>query len=134
MVPRVFGSNGAAPLAAVCGKHPADPAVATCVRCGRFVCERCLEPAARRSCLECADREQSAGAASPLAVISGVLGILSICTFVPGIAAVALGAFELRRIRSGSAPLGGRGWAQAGVVLGGVALGLGLLFLLLFYG
>lgn len=52
-------------LAAVCPDHPQSPSVATCSRCGRFVCAVCLRSDAPPLCPACAPR-----VADPLGVLS----------------------------------------------------------------
>lgn len=47
-------------LSAQCGNHPNAPAVATCRRCGAFVCESCLTLVGDEAyCAACAARRQA---------------------------------------------------------------------------
>jgi hypothetical protein len=56
---------------------------------------------------------------------SGLLGGVGLCcAFVPGLLGLVLGYTELRSIERGDTPRAGREWAQAGVVLGWMNLGM----------
>jgi hypothetical protein len=70
------------------------------------------------------------------AIAALVLGILSIvmCGPCAGLPAAILGWNELQAIKTGSAPLAGRGFAQAGMILGLISLLWLLLGLLFFLG
>lgn len=123
---------------AYCSEHTRAPALETCARCGRFICADCT---ARRQgsayCVECVNRLQlpedgpvSSGPeenASILSFYAALLGGLSFCIPMLGLVAVSLGAWELARIRSGSAPVGGRLMARAAIVLGSLSVAAALL-------
>jgi hypothetical protein len=71
---------------------------------------------------------------SPLAIVSLVLGILSVpcCTFlVLGIAAVVTGVIARRQIDASQGRLKGNGMAMAGVVLGALAIVISLVYWIL---
>ena len=79
-----------------------------------------MRPARRRSLAlpgivrRASTREHSARASAAL-----VLGLLGACgLFVVAPAALTLALLELQAIADGAAPIGGRGLARAGVVLG----------------
>lgn len=72
---------------------------------------------------------------SPLAIVSLVLGILGICCsslFVVGIAAVVTGFLGRKQVKESQGAVKGGGMALAGMILGGVAILLGLLYWVLF--
>jgi hypothetical protein len=116
---RVVGSAASALVpGARCVKHPARAATGTCARCGDYLCGLCGRRVADRlHCVECATRvtrEHSARASAAL-----VLGLIGACgVFVVAPAALLLAVLELQAIAGGAAPIGGRGLARAGVVLG----------------
>lgn len=55
-----------------CPEHLEMPSHSTCVRCGRFVCEACLEPGAAEHCGPCARRlADPLGLAAELPTVQG---------------------------------------------------------------
>ena len=72
---------------------------------------------------------------SPLAIVSLVLGILGICCsslFVVGIAAVVTGFLGRKQVNESQGTIKGGGMALAGMILGGIAILLGLVYWVLF--
>ena len=72
---------------------------------------------------------------SPLAIVSLVLGILGICCsslFVVGIAAVVTGFLGRKQVNESQGTVKGGGMALAGMILGGIAILLGLVYWVLF--
>jgi hypothetical protein len=49
-----------APAAAICPEHPNQPSVATCARCGRFLCAACVAVPQPPTCHACAARSRDA--------------------------------------------------------------------------
>jgi hypothetical protein len=117
-----------------CARHDRS-ATGVCGRCGDYLCGGCGRRVAERLyCSACAERlthEHSARAVH--ALVLGLLGVVGLFFLAP--AALVLASMELTAIRSGQAPLGGRGLAAAGLILGlcGVAMvaSAALLFLAL---
>ena len=69
---------------ALCPVHPGLSAIASCRRCGRFVCEECAAKVAERQrglCPECAQREE--GRARSLALSRFQIGILGVAFGAP---------------------------------------------------
>lgn len=72
---------------------------------------------------------------SPLAIVSLVLGVLGICCsslFVVGIAAVVTGFLGRKQVQESQGTVKGGGMALAGMILGGAAILLGLVYWALF--
>jgi hypothetical protein len=133
------------PGGARCATHPDVAAVATCARCGSFLCGDCTEVVGESPycapCVVLLRRE-----ARPSRVVQGALALnvvglaclpcslaLPLPTLVAGVAGLVLGSRELRRIRRGEGAEKGRTQAQVVVALGalnGVLSGLWLLWLL----
>ena len=131
-----------------CGAHPAIAAVEICSRCGTFLCGECVEyfREVTPACSNCMPL-LIGGPASARARVSPVLSTLGFSAllggflvrgrpglgvwalgFVLGFAGIAFGVQELRLIRAGQAGAHGKGWAIAGLVIGGLfALGFGAL-------
>jgi len=67
---------------------------------------------------------------SGLAITSLVCGILGLttCLMIPGIPAVICGHMALSNIKNSLSPIGGRGLAIAGVVMGYIAIAIILVF------
>ena len=116
------------PLGARCASHPDAPAVATCTRCGAFLCGACTELRGEgawcAACVEFLKRETPPSRAVKVFIGLGILGIVTwpMFLFIPvpnGLFAV-LGLWislrELGRIRRGEASPRGR--TQARVALG----------------
>lgn len=126
--------GGEAPRAS-CRSHPDAEAVATCERCGSFLCAGCRVVEGTRSlCERCRIALLVEGRPSALAMAAGILGAVGLCLgFVPGVVALVLAHVELKRIARGRSPGAGRHWAETGRALGllnivlGVLAGLGLL-------
>lgn len=112
---------------APCGFHPEQGEVSPCRRCGALTCVACLAlSGARGWCRECDERWRQ-GSASGRAIASGVLGGAGLClAFVPGVLGLVLAQAELRSIARGDTPRAGHEWARAGVVLGWMNVGLGV--------
>lgn len=116
------------PLGARCASHPEAAAVATCARCGTFLCGACTELRGEGAwcapCVEVLKQEAPPSRAVQVCIGLGIFGIVSapVCLGLPmfSLLAVMLGLpislIELRRIRRGEAPLRGR--TQARVALG----------------
>jgi hypothetical protein len=117
---------------AVCARHPESAAVSACSRCGRFCCEGCS--LADQLCGDCLAR----GVRTPpskLAMAAALVGLFSLfCGFAPGLIAIGLAQWELARIRAGTTPVSGRAYAHAGQVIGGVALLIGAVVLVVVLG
>ena len=74
------------------------------------------------------------GQSQTLAIISLVVGVLSLCCgylFLPGIAAIVLGFMARSKASSDPAAYGGGGLALAGIILGALSLILGVLVVFL---
>ncbi|WP_426756564.1 hypothetical protein [Myxococcus sp. Y35] len=125
------------PTGAVCATHPDVAAVATCARCGGFLCGDCTELAGETpSCAPCVAvlrQEARPSRVIPVALALNVVGlaslpcslyILALPTLVAGLVGVVLGMRELRRIARGEGAERGRTLARVTVVLGWVDLGL----------
>jgi hypothetical protein len=115
-----------------CAKHD-RPATGLCARCGDYLCGGCGRSVAERLyCAVCAQRLTTQhGERAVYALVLGMLGVTGLFFLAP--AAIVLGGMELTAIRSGEAPLGGRGLARAGLWLGVCGLAMvtsgGLLWL-----
>ena len=119
-----------------CALHPDVSAVATCARCGSFLCGDCTEVVGESPycapCVAVLRREARPSWVVQVALGLNVLGLvclpcslaLPLPTLVAGLAGVVLSTRELRRIRRGEGPV--RGLMQARVVR---ALGWGNLVL-----
>lgn len=116
-----------------CPSHPEAPAVATCARCGTFLCGECTEVLRETAyCAPCVAWLRRHG--PPSRVIQGVLGlnvlglVLLPCTFLPvpafiaGVCGLGLGLRELRRIARGEGPERGRAQARVALALACVNL------------
>lgn len=73
------------------------------------------------------------GTMAVLALIFGIAGILiswvpfvTYLSFIIAIAAMVLGAIEIKRIDKGMSPSSGKGFAVAGIILGAVTVLLGI--------
>ncbi|MCP3163458.1 hypothetical protein [Myxococcus qinghaiensis] len=131
--------------AALCARHAEVSAVATCTRCGSFLCGECLELFGESAfCEPCVSLRRKDGPVSRAAwgaLGLGVLGLLVLpCTLamplpplVAGVGGVVLGMREAGRIRRGESPAKGRVPARVAYVLGWLTLG-GLAAWLLFWG
>ena len=76
------------------------------------------------------------GQSSTLAIISLVLGILSLCCgyiFVPGIVAIVLGFMARGKATSDPAHYGGAGLAMGGIICGFLSLILGVIGIVLYF-
>ena len=73
---------------------------------------------------------------SIIALIAGILSVL--CCWFPAvgfllsIAAIVLGIIEFNKIKKGESSAKGRGMSMAGIILGGAALVLGVIYLIIF--
>lgn len=124
-----------------CASHPDVAAVATCARCGNFLCGDCTELVGESpSCAPCVAvrrREAKPSRVVQVALALNVVGLaclpcslaLPLPTLVAGLAGVVLGARELRRIRRGEGAERGRTQAQGGLALGGLNLALSVAWL-----
>ncbi|WP_426748358.1 B-box zinc finger protein [Myxococcus faecalis] len=127
-----------------CGLHPEEPAVATCARCGTFLCAECVELVPEGSvCEPCRARLRMDGPASRVAwgaLGLGVAGLLLLpCSLgiplpplVAGAGALVLGLRETGRIRRAESPVRGKWPARVGWVLGGLTLLLVLVWVAMF--
>jgi hypothetical protein len=100
---------------AVCSRHGEVLATFTCARCGRFACDACA--GGEGLCSECFVRS-SAAPSSALAKVGLALGLLGLCTSLPGLAALVIGYVERRRIAEGRAPPSGLPLARGAIILG----------------
>jgi hypothetical protein len=100
-----------------CAVHPEAASTFACERCGRFGCGACAAGAGL--CSECFMRV-SVRPASAMAKVGLALGLLGTVTLVPGVAALAIGLAEQRRIAEGRAPPSGLPLARGAVILGGL--------------
>jgi len=124
------------PSGAVCATHPDLTAVATCARCGGFLCGDCVELAGETpycaACVVVLRREARPSRVVQVALALNVVGLaclpcslaLPLPTLVAGLAGVVLGTRELRRIARGEGAERGRSQARVTTVLGWVNLGL----------
>ncbi|ATB44936.1 hypothetical protein [Corallococcus macrosporus] len=124
------------PAGAVCATHPDVAAVATCARCGTFLCGDCLELAGETPyCAPCVGvlrREARPSRVIQVALALNVAGLaclpcslaLPLPTLVAGLAGVVLGLRELRRIARGEGAARGRTQAQVTAALGWLNLAL----------
>ena len=101
-----------------CARHGERGATGVCHRCGDYLCGLCAKRSeGRLSCEVCAERlTRGHGARAARALVLGLLGVHGLF-FLSPVAAV-LGAIELRAIRDGDSPVGGRGPARAALALG----------------
>lgn len=114
-----------------CGQHPDTAAVATCARCGSFLCGECTEVVGESPyCAPCVDvlkRDVKPSRVVQGALALNVLGLaclpcslaLPLPTLVAGVCGVVLGARELKRQGPGGQ---GRTQATVALVLGGLNL------------
>ncbi|WIG94534.1 hypothetical protein KGD87_29035 [Myxococcus sp. SDU36] len=124
------------PVGAVCATHPDAAAVATCTRCGGFLCGDCTELAGEAPycapCVAVLRREARPSRVIRVALALNVAGLvclpcslaLPLPTLVAGLAGVVLGLRELRRIARGEGAERGRTLAWVTTGLGWLNLGL----------
>lgn len=100
---------------AQCARHIDSEAVATCERCGRFVCAECTgEESAQRYCSECLLRPDVRLVPSKSAKRSLLFALLALNGVVVLLPAVWLMArAEERAIVRGDAPQAGQPWVKA---------------------
>jgi hypothetical protein len=120
-----------------CYVHPEVKAVGACVACGKGVCEECAVMVGQKYyCRACA----ASGAAlrptttNGLAITSLVLGIVSVpLAFCYGfgilfaIPALILGLIARRQIEESGGMQSGKGLALAGMITGGIVVGVAVL-------
>lgn len=103
-------------------------------------CPRCraLNPVTRNNCSHCAmpftleGTETSTAQASGLSTASlvlGIVGIVASCAMIPSVLAILFGVLSMRA-QGGEGAAGGRNYSVAGIVLGIVGTGLGILVIL----
>jgi hypothetical protein len=111
---------------ATCAEHAGLRALGACGRCGVFVCGSCgTLHDYRILCRQCLSRVSYSLPHTTRSVVAVVFGLLSLVGLLPlGIIALALGYGELRDIREGRRPAGGRWFAQAAVLFGWIALAM----------
>lgn len=119
-----------------CASHPDVAAVATCARCGNFLCGDCTELAGESPycapCVVVLRREAKPSRVVQVALALNVVGLvclpcslaLPLPTLVAGLAGVVLAGRELRRIGRGQGAERGRTQARVVLSLGGLNLGL----------
>ena len=124
------------PTGAVCAHHPDVPAVATCRRCGNFLCGDCTELVGESPhCAPCVAFLRQAARPSRVVQVALALNVVGLAclpcslamplpTLVAGLAGVVLGMRELRRIARGEGSARGRNQARVTAALGGMNLGL----------
>lgn len=114
--------RGAVVAIATCAEHGRE-ALGPCGRCGNFVCASCGTTYGHQVlCAACLERVGYSAPHSPRSVVAVVLGLLSVAGLLPlGVVALLLGYAELRDIRNGSRPGGGRWFAQAAVLFGWIS-------------
>lgn len=66
--------------------------------------------------------------ASGMAVASLVLSLVGICCTITAVVGLILGLIELGKIKKGESSAKGKGMATAGVIIGAIAIGLGVLW------
>lgn len=120
---------------------PREGPLGTCVVCGKGVCNECAVAVDGRTyCRDCLASGGSfqAPAKNGLAITSMVLGILSFplafCYgggILFGIAAFITGLVARRQIEEGRSQQGGKGIANAGVIMGAITGVLGALLVLI---
>ncbi|MCP3065479.1 hypothetical protein LXT21_42620 [Myxococcus sp. K38C18041901] len=118
--------------------------MATCARCGTFLCAECVELVPEGSvCEPCRARLRMEGPASRVAwgaLALGVAGLvflpcslgIPLPTLVAGSGALVLGLRETARIRRAQSPVRGKWPARLGWVLGGLTLLLVLVWVAMF--
>ena len=119
-----------------CASHPDVAAVATCARCGSFLCGDCTEVVGESPycapCVVLLRREARPSRVVRTALALNVVGLgclpcslaLPLPTLVAGVAGLVLGTRELRRIRRGEGPERGRTQAQVVLWLGALNVAL----------
>lgn len=100
-----------------CGRH-ARPATGVCARCGDYLCGACgCRVEARLFCEGCAERVATGYSRRAVyALVFGMLAAVGLVFFAP--VALVAASMELRAIRDGDAPLGGRGLSHVGLAFG----------------
>jgi hypothetical protein len=126
-----------------CASHPDVAAVATCVRCGSFLCGDCTELVGESPycapCVAVLRRDAKPSRVVQVALGLNVLGLvclpcslaLPLPTLVAGLAGVVLAGRELRRISRGLGAERGRMQARVVLSLGGLNLGLSVAWLVM---
>ena len=82
--------------------------------------------------------EEKAGVMAIIALIAGILSVLCHCVPVAGsaigfllsVAAIVLGIIEFNKIKKGESSAKGRGMSIAGIILGGVGIVFGIIWLI----
>jgi hypothetical protein len=126
-----------AALSASCANHAAAPAVATCQRCGLFLCDGCLVLDADESyCAPCAERRNApasrlsrASLAAPvvallcagLVVLRMPLALLCLLSGPLWVGGIALGLTERRRLRADGENLRSQRWLRLGLLTSALA-------------
>ncbi len=85
--------------------------------------------------------EEKAGVMAIIALIAGILSVLCHCVPVAGsaigfllsIAAIVLGIIEFNKIKKGESSEKGRGMSIAGIILGGVGIVFGIIWLIVIF-
>lgn len=117
-----------------CTYHPGVGAIGVCQTCGRPVCPNCQVWVQGRSycrqCLSMTVPSHPGQGPGGLAITSFVLSLAGFACGITAIPGLIIGLVELGKIRRGESPAPGRGFALAGVIVGGIIIGLGLLYLL----
>jgi|GEM_PF-946037 len=83
--------------------------------------------------------DQKAGAMAIIALIAGILSILCHCIplagfaigFLLSVTAIVLGIIEFNKIKKGESSAKGRGMCIAGIILGGVGIVFGIIWLII---
>ena len=82
--------------------------------------------------------EEKAGVMAIIALIAGILSVLCHCVPIAGssigfllsVAAIVLGIIEFNKIKKGESSEKGRGMSIAGIILGGVGIVFGIIWLI----
>lgn len=101
-----------------CAAHAERPATGVCSRCGDYLCGLCGKRVGDRlHCVRCADRVVREH--SPRSIRAFVIGLCAVHgLFVVAPVALVMALAELSAIDAGEAPVGGKWYARAAMVLG----------------
>jgi hypothetical protein len=120
------GASAASALVpgARCATHGQRAATGVCGRCGDYLCGSCGQRVGERLyCIACAQRSTSEHSRRSLhALLLGLVGVHGVFVLAP--VALTLATLELGAIRAGEAPVGGAGFARAGVLLGSLGIAM----------
>jgi hypothetical protein len=107
-----------------CAVHAEKAATGVCGRCGDYLCGLCGRQVGEGlNCVRCAERVGREH--SPRAIRAFVFGLCAVHGLFPlAPVALVLALAELSAIAAGEAPVGGSGFARAGLALGAAGLAM----------